>query len=329
MVRIAVLDDYQQVAMGMTDWTRLSDSTVVAFQDHLFDEDALAARLHDFDVVMGMRERTPMPRTLLERLPNLKLLLTTGMGNASFDFDAATELGIVCCGTSMSGGPSTSELAWGHILALAKKIPWEDAGVRAGKWQLGLGESVNSKTLGIVGLGRLGTVTAKVGLAFGMKVLAWSQNLTKERAESEGVTYATKDELFSTSDFISIHYGMSARSHGMIGARELGLMKPTAYLINTSRGPLVDEQALIDVLQRRAIAGAGLDVFDIEPLPADHPLRKMPNIVITPHLGYVTQEGYRGMFANTVENIEAFLAGDPVRVINPAVLERPNLRSKQ
>jgi D-3-phosphoglycerate dehydrogenase len=250
------------------------------------------------------------------------------MGNASFDFPAATELGIVCCGTSMGGGPSTSELAWGLILALAKKIPVEDAATRAGEWQLGLGESVNGKTLGVVGLGRLGGVVARVGLAFDMRVIAWSQNLTRERAEEAGVEYATKEELFSQSDFISIHYVLSDRSRGMITARELGLMKPTAYLVNTSRGPLVDEQALIHVLETRAIAGAGLDVFDVEPLPLDHPLRRLPNTVITPHLGYVTQEGYQTMFAQTLENIQAFLAGDPVRVINPKVLESSSLRSK-
>ncbi|MEA2638668.1 MAG: hypothetical protein QOF51_62 [Chloroflexota bacterium] len=328
MLRIAVLDDYQQVAMGLADWSALPEAPQVdAFQDHLFDEGALAERLRDYDVVMGMRERTPMPRSLLERLPNLKLLITTGMGNASFDFAAATELGIVCCGTAMAGGPTTSELAWGLILALAKKIPQEDAATRAGAWQLGLGESINGKTLGVVGLGRLGTVTAKVGLAFGMKVRAWSQNLTAEAAATAGVDYATRDDLFAQSDFISIHYVLSDRSRGMIGAHELGLMKPTAYLVNTSRGPLVDERALVHALATHAIAGAGLDVFDVEPLPLDHPLRHMDNTVITPHLGYVTREAYRGMFAHTVENVQAFLAGDPVRVINPKVLDSPKLRT--
>jgi phosphoglycerate dehydrogenase-like enzyme len=328
MVRIAVLDDYQRVAMKIADWSKLPDGAQVdAFPDHLFDEGALAARLENYDVVVGMRERTPMRRSLLERLPNLKLLITTGMGNASFDFPAATELGIVCCGTGM-GGPSTSELAWGLILALAKKIPQENAAVRAGKWQLALGESVNGRTLGVVGLGRLGTVTARVGLAFGMRVLAWSQNLTPERAREAGVEYASKDDLFAQSDYISIHYVLSDRSRGMIGARELGLMKPTAYLINTSRGPIVDEAALIHALESHAIAGAGLDVFDVEPLPPDHPLRRMENVVVTPHLGYVTQEGYQIMFANVIENIQSYLAGDPVRVINPAVLESPSLRKR-
>jgi phosphoglycerate dehydrogenase-like enzyme len=315
--------------MAAGDWSVLPGGTQVdAFQDHIFDEAALAERLRSYDVVLGMRERTPMRRALLERLPNLKLLLTTGMGNASFDFPAATDLGIVCCGTAMGGGPSTSELAWGLILALAKKIPHEDAAVRAGHWQLGLGESVNERTLGVVGLGRLGSVVARVGLAFNMRVLAWSQNLTPERAEAAGVVYATKDELFAQSDYISIHYPLSDRSRGMITARELDLMKPTAYLINTSRGPIVDEAALIHVLEIGAIGGAGLDVFDVEPLPADHPYRRLPNTVVTPHLGYVTQEGYRRMFADSIENIQMFLSGDPVRVINPAVLESSNLRSR-
>jgi phosphoglycerate dehydrogenase-like enzyme len=328
-LRVAVLDDYQRVAMKLAEWSSLPQGTQVdAFSDHIYDEDPLVERLKDYDVVIGMRERTPMRRSLLERLPKLKLLITTGMGNASFDFPAATELGIVCCGTGGLGGPSTAELAWGLILSLAKHIQQEDAGVRQGKWQLSLTEQVTGKTLGIVGLGRLGTLTAKVGLAFSMRVLAWSQNLTPEKAQAAGVEYATKDDLFSQSDYVSIHYQLSDRSRGMIGARELGLMKPTAYLINTSRGPIVDEQALVKALETRAIAGAGLDVFDIEPLPLDHPLRRMENTVITPHLGYVTQEGYPTMFANVIENIHTFLVGDPVRVINPDVLERPNLRHK-
>jgi phosphoglycerate dehydrogenase-like enzyme len=326
-LRVAVLDDYQHVAMEMGNWSALPQGTQVeAFSDHLYDEDPLVARLKDYDVVIGMRERTPFRRSLLERLPNLKLLITTGMGNASFDFPAATELGIVCCGTGGLGGPSTAELAWGLILSLAKHIRTEDAGVRAGKWQLSLTEQVTGKTLGIVGLGRLGTLTAKVGLAFSMRVLAWSQNMTTEKAQAADIEYATKDDLFRQSDFVSIHYVLSDRSRGMIGAHELGLMKPTAYLINTSRGPIVDEQALVHALESHTIAGAGLDVFDIEPLPLDHPLRKMENTIITPHLGYVTQEGYPTMFANAVEDIQTFLVGDPVRVINQDVLESRKLR---
>ncbi|MPZ14991.1 MAG: D-2-hydroxyacid dehydrogenase family protein [Chloroflexi bacterium] len=326
-MRVAVLDDYQQRALSRADWSRLGDGAqVTAFKDHLFDEDALVQRLQGFDVVVGMRERTPFRRSLLERLPNLKLLMTTGMGNASYDFAAATELGIPVAGTSMGPGPVTAELTWGLILSLVRRIPREDAAVRAGGWQLSLGEGLYGKTLGIVGLGRLGTAVARVGLAFQMKVIAWSQNLTRAKAETESVGYATKEQLFRESDIISIHYVLSDRSRDMIGASELGLMKPTAYLINTSRGPIVNEAALVAALSERKISGAGLDVFDVEPLPPDHPLRRLPNTVITPHLGYVTQEAYTVMFTHAIENILTWLAGDPTRIINPAVFDRPNLR---
>lgn len=327
MVRVAVLDDYQQVALEMADWSLLSAEVQVdTFPDHLFDEGALVRRLNDYDVVVGMRERTPMPRSLLQQLPNLKLLITTGMGNASFDLEAATDLGITVSGTSAGGGPGTAELTWGLILALARNIPREEAAIREGRWQLSVGQMLSGKTLGIVGLGRIGTAVARIGLAFQMKVLAWSQNLTKERADAAGAGFATKAELFSQSDFITLHYHLSSRSRGMVGASELALMKPTAYLVNTSRGPIVDEKALVQVLEGRAIAGAGLDVYDVEPLPADHPFRRLENTVVTPHLGYVTEEAYREMFANAIENIQTFLQGDPTRVINPAVLERPNPR---
>lgn len=326
MLRVAILDDYQRVALAMTDWSVLpADAQVDAFPDHLSDERALVQRLEGYDVVVGMRERTPMPRSLLAQLPHLKLLMTTGMGNASFDVAAATELGITVSGT-MGGGPGTAELTWGLILSLARNIPREEAALRRGKWQLTVGPSLSGKTLGIVGLGRIGSAMARIGLAFQMKLLAWSQNLTPDRAEAAGATYAAKEELFSNSDVVTIHYVLSDRSRGLVGARELSLMKPTAFLINTSRGPIVDEQALIGALERGAIAGAGLDVFDVEPLPLDHPLRRLENTVVTPHLGYVTQESYRGMFKEAVENIQSFLVGDPTRVINPAVLERPNLR---
>ncbi|MSQ24274.1 MAG: D-2-hydroxyacid dehydrogenase family protein [Chloroflexi bacterium] len=325
MLRIAILDDYQQIALKMADWGALAaEAKVDAFPDHLFDEAAVAARLSDYDVVIGMRERTPMPRSLLERLPNLKLLITAGARNAVFDLEAATELGIVCSGTSMGLGPVAAELTWGLILALIRHIPQEDASVRAGTWQNTVGEGLTDKTLGVIGLGRLGTAVAKVGLAFDMKVLAWSQNLTTERAAEVGATYATKDELLASSDFVSLHYVLSERSQGMIGARELALMKPSAYLINTSRGPIVDEAALIDTLQRRSIAGAGLDVFDVEPLPADHPFRRFENTVVTPHLGYVTEDAYRAIYGQSIENTQTFLAGDPVRVLNPKVLGGPN-----
>jgi phosphoglycerate dehydrogenase-like enzyme len=327
-LRVAVLDDYQQMALTSADWSRLGEGAhVTAFKDHLFDEDALVQRLKDFEVIIGMRERTPFRRPLLERLPNLRLLMTTGMGNASYDFAAATELGIPVAGTSMAPGPVTAELAWGLILSLVRRIPQEDAGVRAGDWQLSLGEGLFGKTLGVVGLGRLGTAVARVGLAFQMNVIAWSQNLTAENAEAVGVGYATKEQLFRESDIVSIHYVLSERSRDMIGATELSLMKPTAYLINTSRGPIVNESALVAALEGRKIAGGGLDVFDVEPLPADHPLRRLPNTVITPHLGYVTQEAYAVMFAHAIENIQTWLAGDPTRIINPAVLDSPQLRT--
>ena len=327
MVRVAVLDDYQSAALRMADWSVLPKETKVdTFQDHLFDETALARRLAEYDIIIGMRERTPMPRSLLQRLPDMKLLVTTGMGNASFDIDAATEMGIVVSGTTTGGGPGTTELAWGLMLALARSIPAEDRATREGKWQTTLGQGIAGKTLGVIGLGNIGSQVARVGLAFGMQVLAWSQNLTPQRAQAIGATYAAKDDLLIRSDFVTIHLRLSGRTQSLISQRELRLMKPTAYLINTSRGPIVDESALIHALRNKTIAGAGLDVYDVEPLPEDHPLRRMENTVVTPHLGYVTEEGYRGMFANAVENIQTFLKGQPVRVLNPAVLERPNLR---
>ncbi|MBI4201688.1 MAG: D-2-hydroxyacid dehydrogenase family protein [Chloroflexi bacterium] len=330
MVRVAILDDYQKAALHMADWSQLSPEVMVdTFQDHLFDEDALVRRLEGYDIVLGMRERTPIPRSLLQRLPALKMLISTGMSNASFDIDAATDLGVVVTGTTTGGGPGTTELTWGHILALARKIPQEDQAVREGKWQISVGQGLRGKTLGIIGLGNIGSAVARVGAAFQMKVLAWSQNLTPERAKAGGAAYATKDNLLRQSDFVTIHLRLSERTTGLLGARELALMKSTAYLINTSRGPIVDEKALVQALQNNTIAGAGLDVHDIEPLPADHPLRRLGNTVVTPHLGYVTEEGYRGMFTMAVENIQTFLKGQPTRVINPAVLERPNLRGIQ
>lgn len=326
-MRVAILDDYQGAAMRMADWSVLPrDAKVEAFHDHLANESALAQRLRDYDVVIGMRERTPMPRSLLQRLPNLKLLITTGMGNASFDIDAATELGIVVSGTSSGGGPGTTELTWGLILALARSIPAEDQAVREGRWQTSLGQGIAGKTLGVIGFGRIGSQVAKIGVAFGMEVLTWSQNMTPQRAQTVGATAVPKDDLLARSDFVTLHVSLNPRSRGLLGARDLARMKPTAYLINTSRGPLVDEGALVEALRSKRIAGAGLDVFNVEPLPQDHPLRHMENTVLTPHLGYVTEEGYRGMFSHAVENIQTYLKGQPVRVINPAVLERPNLR---
>lgn len=316
MVRVAILDDYQHVALQMSDWNVLpADVEVRVFSDHLADQDALVERLKDFEVVMAMRERTPFPRSLLERLPTLRLLTTTGMRNAAIDLQAATDCGVVVCGTGGVLYP-TAELTWGLILALLRHIPREDQATRTGQWQVSMGIGLHSKVLGVVGLGNLGSQVATVGKAFQMSVLAWSQNLTAERAAQVGATLVSKDELLSQSDVVTIHLVLSQRTTRLLGTRELGLMKPTSYLVNTSRGPIVDEQALVAALQKKTIAGAALDVFDEEPLPLDHPLRRLENTVLTPHIGYVTTETYRIFFGQTVENIQAFLNGAPVRVIN-------------
>ena len=318
MVRIAILDDYQDVALQMTDWSVLpKDVEVQVFRDHVKDQDAVVERLKDFDIVMAMRERTPFPRSLLERLPKLRLLTTTGMRNAAIDLPAAADCGVVVCGTGGVLYP-TAELTWGLILALFRHIPREDRATRGDQWQVSMGIGVHGKTLGVIGLGNLGSQVATVGKAFQMSVLAWSQNLTAERAAKFGVTLVSKDELLSQSDIVTIHLVLSQRTSGLLGARELGLLKSTAYLVNTSRGPIVDEQALVEALEKKTIAGAALDVFDEEPLPLDHPLRRLENTVITPHIGYVTAETYKIFFDQTVENIRAFLNGAPVRVINPS-----------
>jgi D-3-phosphoglycerate dehydrogenase len=279
--------------------------------------DAVAKALVDFSIVCAMRERTPFPRALFEKLPNLKLLITTGLRNASIDVEAAKAHGVTVCGTESAGHP-TAELAVGLMIDLARKISLENARMKAGEaWQQTIGADLYGKTLGILGLGRLGTRVAKVGLAFGMKVIAWSQNLTEEKCRDAGVGFAgSKENLLKASDFVSIHLVLSPRSRGLIGAAELAQMKPSAYLINTSRGPIIDETALIAALQGRAIAGAAVDVYDTEPLPRDHPLRKLSNAITTPHLGYVTQDGYRIFYGGTVEAIRGFLDGKPVRVIS-------------
>ena len=314
-MRVAVLDDYQNVASQMTDWSVLpSDVQVQVFRDHLADPQEVAQRLRGFEIVMAMRERTPFPRRLLEELPQLKLLVTTGMRNASIDLEAAQDLGITVCGTRGVPYP-TAELTWALILALVRHVPQEDKATRAGQWQVSVGEGLNGKVLGLLGLGNLGSQVATVGKAFGMSLLAWSQNLTAERAAQYGATLVSKDDLLSRSDIVTIHLVLSARTRGLISARELGLMQRTAYLINTSRGPIVEEQALIQALQQGTIAGAALDVFDEEPLPLDHPFRRLENTVITPHLGYVTVEGYRIFFGDAVEDMRAFLSGTPTRVI--------------
>jgi len=316
MARVALLDDYQGVALRMADWKSLPAGTdVVAFPDHLADENALATRLADFDIVMAMRERTAFTRSLLERLPKLRLLITAGMRNASIDMKATAERGVLVCGTAGLPYP-TAELAWGLILGLMRRIPAEDRATREGRWQVSLGLGLNGKTLGVLGLGTLGSRVAKVGRAFEMEVLAWSQNLTRARAEEVGATLVAKDELLARSDIVSIHLVLSERTRGLLGARELGLMKRSAYLVNTSRGPIVDEAALIDALRNGIIAGAGLDVFDPEPLSVDHPFRSLPNIVVTPHLGYVTEETYRVFYGHALEDVQAFLRGAPVRVLS-------------
>jgi len=313
--RVAILDDYQRVALRLADWKSLGpEVTVRAFHERLSGEDTLAAELRDFEVIVATRERTHFPRALLERLPNLKLLVTTGLRNVAIDAKAAGELGMVVSGTAMLT-PPTAELTWGLIIALARHIPEETQNMRSGKWQTTVGIGLNGKVLGVLGLGKLGSEVARVGRAFQMEVIAWSQNLTAEHASSLGVTRVEKDELFQRADFVTIHLILSKRTRGLVTARELALMKPTAYLINTSRGPIVEERALLDSLTNRKLAGAALDVYDEEPLPADHPLRKVDNVVLTPHLGYVTVENYRQGYGEAVEDIRAFLSGHPIRTI--------------
>ena len=315
MTRIAILDDYQRVAMTMAGWSALPpDCELVVFDRNLATEDEAARALADFDVVCLLRERMPMPRTLIERLPALKLIVVTGAHNRTLDVAAAKERGITVSHTR--GGDSqyaTPELAWGLILSLMRHIPQEHQRMREGGWQETIGTALHGQTLSILGLGRLGSRMASIGRAFGMEVLAWSQNLTAERAEAAGARLVAKDELFARADVLTIHLVLGERSRGLVGAAELRRMKPSAVLINTSRGPIVDEAALIAALERPDIRGAGLDVYDREPLPPDHPLRRLGNVVLTPHLGYVTEGTYRMFYADTVEAIAAWRAGTPVR----------------
>ncbi len=315
MKRLAVIDDYENAALGSADWATIGDDVQISvFHDHLADEDTVAERLEPFEVVTMMRERTPFPRSLLARLPNLELLNTTGMRNASIDLEAARDNGIVVTGTPILPYPA-AEHAWALIIALAKRVPEDDRVMREGRWGEGLGGGLNGKTLGVVGLGRLGPQVAGIGQAFGMSVVAWSLNLTQARCEEFGVTLVSRKELFATSDFVTVHLTLGDRSRGLIGAADFARMKSTAYFINTSRGPIVQETALLDALESGSIAGAGLDVYDIEPLPADHPLRDLPNTVLTPHTGYVTKENYELFFTATVANIRAWLDGEPVNVL--------------
>jgi phosphoglycerate dehydrogenase-like enzyme len=311
-MRIAVLDDYQRAAHGFADWSRLGAHEVTFFHEPLADP---ARVLGPFEIVCAMRERTAFPAELLERLPNLRLLVTTGMRNASIDLEAAARLGVTVSGTGVNGSP-TAELTWGLILALLRRIPEEDRAMREGGWQSTVGADLSGRTLGILGLGRLGSAVARVGAAFCMGLVAWSENLTVERAAECGADLVGKDELFRVADVVTIHLVLSNRTRGLVGARELALMRPTAVLVNTSRGPIVDEVALVGALESGAIAGAALDVYDREPLPFDHALRSAPNTVLTPHLGYVTEANYQVFFEETIEAVEAFLAGAPVRVLS-------------
>lgn len=316
-MKLAVLDDYQGVALDMADWSPLQGTLdVTVFEHHLGDLEAVARALSDFEIVCAMRERTPFPRALLERLPKLRLLVSTGPRNASIDLAAAAEHGVTVCGTESMPRPP-AEHTWALILAAARHLPAEDRRMREGGWQRSIGIDLAGRTLGVIGLGRLGAIVAKIGHAFDMRILAWSQNLTSARAEECGATLASKGELLANADFLTIHLRLSERTRGLIGAAELAAMKPSAWLVNTSRGPIVDEAALIDALERRVIAGAALDVFDREPLPAEHPLRRLDNTVLSPHLGYVTTGTYQAFYRGTVEAVRAWLAGAPVRVLAP------------
>lgn len=314
--RVAVLDDYQNVALKLADWSPCADQIeITVFNRPIGDGAAVIAALADFEIVCLMRERTPFPRAIIEALPKLKLIVTSGPRNAAIDVAAARERGVTVCGTE-SAAHATAELVFAHLLEFNRKVGYESARLKNGAfWQSTVGGDLSGKTLGLLGLGRLGQRVAGIAKAFGMNVIAWSQNLTPEKCTGTSATYAEKEELFRTSDFISVHLQLSERTHGLVGAEELTLMKPAALLINTSRGPIVDEAALIDALGNEKIGGAALDVYDEEPLPLDHPYRSIERAQITPHLGYVTEANYRIFYGQTVENICAFLADSPKRVI--------------
>ncbi|MFE7426026.1 D-2-hydroxyacid dehydrogenase family protein [Streptomyces sp. NPDC057545] len=316
-MKIAILDDYQGVALDCADWDRL-DAEVEVFTDHIADADDLIRRLAGFEVVVAMRERTWFTAEVLRRLPDLKLLVSTGPRNVAIDVAAATRQGIVVCGTGYFAAP-TAELTWALILAAARNLPVEERAMRDGGWQHTVGTGLHGKTLGLLGLGNLGSSVARIGQAFGMDTIAWSQNLTPERAAEHGVTAVTRQELFADADVLSVHLVLSDRTRGLVGSAELAAMKPSAILVNTSRGPIIDQDALLTTLQRKAIGCAALDVYDVEPLPPDHPFRTLPNTVLTPHIGYVTRELYEVFYGDAVENIAAFQAGRPIRVVSRAV----------
>jgi phosphoglycerate dehydrogenase-like enzyme len=318
-MRVSILDDFQGVALDMADWSPLRDRGIeIAVERFPFvDENAAVRALADSEIVCAMRERTAFPKALLDRLPKLKLLITTGARNASFDMEALKAKGVTVCGTGGPGGSNndTAELAWGLILGAMRRIAEDHAFVRQGGWQTRIGHRVAGKTLGLLGLGKLGSAVARVGLAFDMKAIAWSQNLTAEKAAEQGVERVEKDELFRRSDVLSVHLVLSPRSRGLVGAREIGLMKKGAVLVNTSRGPICDTDAVVAALKEGQLGYAGFDVYDTEPAPLDHPLRSAPNVILTPHIGYVTDENYRGWYPQIVENIAGFLDGNPLRVI--------------
>lgn len=326
-MKLAILDDYMQVALASADWDRIRSRGVeiTVFDTAFASQDDAAAKLQPYDIVNLLRERTHFPRTLIERLPKLKLIAMTGRRAPSLDIPAATDHGILVCNThGGEGGASTSEMAWALLLAGARDLVKAEKGVRAGRWHEGIraGTVLEGRRLGLVGLGRLGTRMAGYGKAFGMDVVAWSQNLTPERAAEAGVQYVSKEDLFATSDFISIHVVLSERSRKLIGAADFARMKPSAILVNTSRGPIIDEAALIDALKQKKFAHAALDVYDREPLPADHPLKALDNVTLAPHLGYVNTDVFKTFYGDALKNIEAFLDGQPINVLNPEVLKK-------
>ena len=313
-LRCAILDDYLNVALKVADWSGISDRVdLTVFNQPFESAEAAATALRDFEIICAMRERTPFPRTLFAALPNLKLMITSGMRNAAIDMEAARDHKVVLCGTQWGRDP-TAPLTMGLILELTRNIGRENARMHAGEpLQKFVGMEIEGRTLGVIGLGKLGTKVSKLAQAFGMNVIAWSPNLTPEKCAEVGVGYATKEELFATADIITVHVVLGPRSRGLVGAAELARMKPTAYLVNTARGPIVDEAALLDALSQKRIAGAGIDVFSVEPLPVEHPFRKLDNLVLTPHLGYVTEDSFRNHYRQMVEGIDAWFKGEPPR----------------
>ena len=325
-MRLAILDDYLGLAQTIVDWGVVPGLAVVGFRDHVHDQNELIERLSEFDIVMRIRERTEFPRNVLSRLPKLKLILATGMRNArSIDLPAADELGIVVC-TTEAQHQTTVEVTWALILGLFRSIPQETASLRAGGWQVSLGRGLAGKTLGVLGLGNMGIPVAQIAQLFGMNVIAWSRNMTPERADIHKVQSVSKEALFSQSDVITIHMPLSDATLGLVSATDLARMKKDAFLVNTSRPQIVDERALFEVLEKRLIGGAGLDVFETEPLPLHHPYRSMPNVLATPHIGFVTKENMEEFFQTSLKNLLAFLAGTPINVINGA---RPFLPDSQ